>query len=751
MPQLSFHPGFNGLVMLAIVAVALVLVAVFYRRAFRSLSLSDWLRLYLLRIAAIVIVLLLLFRPVLSFQQQLIERPSLVFVVDNSSSMSIADESDSGTRLDHARSRLLDWQQKLKKDYDLHVIAFADSASIVEKLEALVDLRADGKATSLSRALAESAKAAPPRDVEAVFLLSDGIHNSAGDPLEAASRLGAPVHTVGVGNVLRDRSSYRDVRVVNLECPDQMAVENRAQLKAYVDGVGLPGRVMKVVFEEDGNPIGEQEVVLDDVDGLQEVTAEFLPMTKGLHTYTARIPAAPEEKIVENNQQVTSALVVDARIRVLYVEGTLRSEYGALVGRFLSKDPNLEFCALVQTRPNVFAQRTNIEDLELNSIPDDPALLDTFDVFLIGDVDSSYFRLEQMEMIQQRVKDGAGLLMVGGYHSLGPGGYGGTPIESVLPVFVGDREIGQSTEPFAPTLTPDGRRHPIFTNITQFFPTKDQEAEVVGLPPLEGCARVQAAKPGATVLMIHPVEIVEGGAAMPVMAVHRVGDGRAAVFTGDTTRNWHQTLRTLEKDSPFLRFWGQTIRWLAGRSEEVTTEAGISATTDKMYYEPESKINISATVRGDEGEGVSGARVTAMIRGPVMNTRLTLAPEAGPAGNYHIVFEPPDAGTYEIEVQAMLDEQTLSAEKLVVNVGRPNLEYERLDLDDKMLQSIASATGGRYAHITTADRLLDRLERRRREREVTFEMALFWPPLLWVIFVVSLTAEWLLRRRCQLR
>ena len=33
--------------------------------------------------------------------------------------------------------------------------------------------------------------------------------------------------------------------------------------------------------------------------------------------------------------------------------------------------------------------------------------------------------------------------MLGGYHSLGPGGYGGTPLGEVLPVLLGSRDIGQ--------------------------------------------------------------------------------------------------------------------------------------------------------------------------------------------------------------------------------------------------------------------------------------------------------------------
>ena len=39
----------------------------------------------------------------------------------------------------------------------------------------------------------------------------------------------------------------------------------------------------------------------------------------------------------------------------------------------------------------------------------------------------------------------------------------------------------------------------------------------------------------------------------------------------------------------------------------------------------------------------------------------------------------------------------------MVDVGRPNLEFEKLDLDEKMLGRIAADTDGRYMHISTAD------------------------------------------------
>jgi hypothetical protein len=86
-----------------------------------------------------------------------------------------------------------------------------------------------------------------------------------------------------------------------------------------------------------------------------------------------------------------------------------------------------------------------------------------------------------------------------------------------------------------------------------------------------------------------------------------------------------------------------------------------------------------------------------------------------------------------------------------VEVGRPNLEFDRLELDEKLLGRLSAATGGRYAHISTADRLLEHLDRQARRRRVLLEQKLYFPPLFWVLCVGALTAEWLLRKRSQLR
>lgn len=748
MITVSLEQGFSFSTMLIVAAVAIALTGIFYYRTFGILKTKQWLLLFSLRVAAITLILLLLFRPILSYQKELDKRPSLIFLLDRSASMSISDDASNISRFNQARSRIEKWWEKLKANFDLRLISFAENAQVEKDIAVLQKISPDGQATSLSRALAAATQLAPPSDVEAMIMFSDGIHNSAKSPLDMAGKMGVVVHTVGLGSSLRSNVSYRDIQVSGIECPDRLFLNNTARITASVEGIGLAGRVVQVELEEDGKKIAEKELTIQDSTTPQQISFDFRSTTKGRHTYTVKVPPVAEEKITQNNQRSAMSLVVEPGIRVLYIEGTLRAEYGALVDRFLAKDPDVEFYSLVQTRPNVFLKRTNMSGLKFDVIPSDAETINKFDVFILGDIDSTYIKPQQQELFVKRVNEGAGIVMLGGYHSLGPGGYADTPLGRILPVVLGSRNIGQINEPLLPVLTPEGVRHPIFANISGFFPSQQGKQKVIGLPPLDGCTRVEGVRPGASVLATQSADT----SSMPILAIQPVGKGRSVVFTGDTTRKWQQGPGAMDRESPFARFWGQMVRFLAGRTETVEAKSGIEVNLEKGYYEPDESVSISAIVRDKDGQGTNNAKVMAKMINPAGKTdQIELSPQAGPAGHYGATFDPKASGQYEFTLEARLGESTLSSEKVMFEVGRQYLEYEKLDLDDKMLARIASDTKGRYFHITTADSLLDQLDRAKRKHSELIEQPLYSSPICWILFVVVLTTEWVLRRKYHLR
>ena len=169
------------------------------------------------------------------------------------------------------------------------------------------------------------------------------------------------------------------------------------------------------------------------------------------------------------------------------------------------------------------------------------------------------------------------------------------------------------------------------------------------------------------------------------------------------------------------------VRWLAGQSTEGVGKVSITATTDKFYYEPGEKIAIAAVVRNQEGQGAANAKVVAKVRDP--NGRPDQSPLAAGLGRATTAttYEPRAAGTHRIVVEAQVGEVTVASEKMPVEVGRPNLEFEKLDLNDELLQEIAVKGRGRYVHISAADRLIDQLDRSQRKKREYSEKKLYFP------------------------
>ena len=57
-----------------------------------------------------------------------------------------------------------------------------------------------------------------------------------------------------------------------------------------------------------------------------------------------------------------------------------------------------------------------------------------YDVYLLGDIDRLGLRGAELTDLATAVERGAGLVMLGGYQSFGPGGYDATPLAPLLPV-----------------------------------------------------------------------------------------------------------------------------------------------------------------------------------------------------------------------------------------------------------------------------------------------------------------------------
>ncbi len=782
--RIALDSGYSWWLLLGLAGLAAGAVIFFYRRAAGSAHRSALAAMIALRVALVVMVVAVLFRPSCRFETGRTERDALLVLLDRSRSMGISDAPGLPARFDRARGMLagrggaLD---ELGSDFDVRLWAFDGAPHKLGEEKALRDESAGGEATNLAAALSGAAADLQGERLAGAVVITDGEDNSGADPAPEIKRLGFPVYTVGAGTRLSESEDFKDVAVTTVEAPRFAAVDNVCEVRVGIDAAGFRGRripVSLIVEDGQGEPVKDQQESppLDGRKGDQEVVLRFTPTKAG--SFRAKVSARFDEaeRIRENNTQEFLLNVTEPRLRVLYVEGRIRSEYGFL-RRNWALDPTVEVTGVYRLKPGVFVEQPPSGATRASAagkfFPESYDEARRFNVFVLGDIERASFSEAQLEALRKSVSEGAGLLCLSGQASFGAGGWATSGLAELLPVDISPAETKVGAFPMQ--LTAAGRSHPVFTGCGDFFAA----AEVPKLPKLEFVNVLGAAKPGAEVLATTQDPASSGQRAMPVLAVQHYGKGRTAVFAAGPTWKW-ELMRGQGKETPYARFWGQLVRWLA--SDEVKRQsesAGVTAHIDKNLYQPGEKVRIWAEARSDAGRLAPNARVEARISVPSSESRvpssgnpepgtrnpeqpkggsggkLVLAPVAESPGQFETSWVPPGPGSYKLTVSAADGGKALGEVAIEFRVGKPNLEFEKLDLNDRLLRRIADETRGRYFELARLDELAAALTGEVRATR-TARVIAFYPDQSWknwvvvALFLAAAGAEWVIRKRLRM-
>jgi uncharacterized membrane protein len=259
----------------------------------------------------------------------------------------------------------------------------------------------------------------------------------------------------------------------------------------------------------------------------------------------------PGELSPANNRRLVPLRVVDKKLQILYLEGSPRWEYRYLKNAIL-RDTSVQFaCLLTEADP----RRGGEGNRRITGFPRDVAELFRYDIVILGDVPREWFTSAQLEALRRFVQErGGSLVAIAGERSM-PWEYRETPLADLLPVVLPDtREEITSDEPFRLQLTDAGKRHPMMLIADR--PERNLQVWQE-LPGVYWCGVVPRAKPGATVLAVHPTRTNPSGP-LPLMAVQQTGEGRCFLSLVDSTWQWRYRLG----DRYFYRYWGQVLRSL---------------------------------------------------------------------------------------------------------------------------------------------------------------------------------------------
>lgn len=770
--EIAFTGNWPALLVLIGAGGGALLAYLFYRRKRARLSGLSFCALVALRTLVILIVALFLLEPTLRLTRTELTHATVAVLVDSSESMDIKDSAGDRSRLEAATALLRRQPQaildRLARGQKVRLFAFGAVTAELAGAERLGKLRPEPKATAIGQALKDVVKATRQEELAGIILLTDGVSTHGDAPEEVAQGLGVPVFPVALGGRVGQRGRFHDVGVVRVPQNPRFIVNNEATIKVELAHRGLQKftaaeRELELRLLEGDEQLAAETVQFPAEDATLEKELRFVPRRVGLHRLRISLETLAAETVTENNSRSFTVQVTDPRIRILIVEGAVRSEYRFL-RRVLESDPNLEVTAVVKLSGKRYLVQGVKPGLDLSrGLPSRQEHYEEFEVVMLGDIGREEFTGLQLEYLKDFVDGGGALLVLGGYHAFGAGGYADSALADVLPVTMGGERDGHVEEAFLPVLTGDGKAHPVFAGSEAFFDGPQARAT------LDGANKVTGAKPGAQVLAAHPHQTA-GGRPMPVVAVHSYGAGRVMALTGDTTWKWKFQVEARGMDSPYYRFWRQSVRWLAGRKEEQMAPGQlVNAWPARVEYEPGEPVVLRARVRNRDYEPEEGATVEVSITYPITVTRktpegqetqenqTTIRLELLPLslGEYQASWRPPAGGLYQATAVARRGdratpfeaEEELGTDQFEFVVGRAASEFDRVDVAEDTLRSLANQTGGIYHTLANAGKIPEELERRRSLVAYREEKNLWNTPWFFAVFLACVTAEWILRKR----
>jgi hypothetical protein len=748
----AFDPvGSWGTVGAVAVVLAAVLFAVGPDRS--RVGPGRRLTLVLVRLAVFLALVACMLRPTIVATKKARQPGTVLVLADTSESMTVADGLNGQTRWQELRAALAAARpaaQALAAESSLDVALwrFDREARAVPPvgddpfpLEDWQPAPSAGE-TAIGAALDDCARATAGRNVAGVIVLSDGGQHAYPPrdqpPQGVARRLGdagVPLWSITFGQQ-RGEGQGRDAAVSNLAVSETAYLGNTVEVAGRVRLEGLADRdvVVKLMVENAAGRLEEaaRVSVKGGRDGAEEpVRLAWTPDVLGERKVALVVEPQEGETVTTNNELSTFVEVVDGGLRVLYLEGALRVEQ-----RFLRR--------VLSASPDMQVDFQWIDSARRDRWPIDlgRTLTTDYDVFLIGDLDAAALRSQDLATIEGKVRAGAGIGLLGGFHSFEAGGWASSKLGALMP-FMPDRLARQPfDEPVRPSLhvegplqlVPDGR----FGGVSILrLGQADQETRAAWqrMPALDGANDLGQLVPEAKRL----ANTADG---RPLLVAREFGAGRVAAFAADSTWRWAMQ----GAGEQHRRFWRQFVLWLA--RQDGTEDDALWVRLGQRRIAPGMTIGCDAGVTRPDGEAVADVEIEAVAVSPAGKARPVRLPRRGAtfSGTLADFTEP---GDWQLVVKALRPGREPLERSARFTVVRQDLELANPRANPLLMRQLAESTSGGTRAPEELAGIFDEI----RTQPAAFETLEQWSYTPWdkwpmlLVLAGLLILEWIMRKR----
>lgn len=684
MQRLIFE--YNPLWILACLAVGLTYAWLLYQRK------SVWSKnvnqaLFAARTITVTILGFLLIGPIVKLTSNNSEKPSVVFLVDNSSS--IRETTDSTQRA-------------------ILLKALTEQANLLNENGYVAELRGlngenvtafDQPSSDLHQGIRKIVSDYEGKNLAGIVLVSDGIYNSGTSPLYTNLRL--PVYTVGIG----DTTERLDLAIKNISYNKIAYQGNKFPLQAEIQLRGLTQQPVHVNVSQNGKVLSSSQ---KNSNSLSLVPFEFLldATNTGLQRYDLSVTPVDRETNLKNNRATVFVEIVEGKKKILLVSPSPHPDIKALRST-IEKNSNYEVLLRIATVPNP----------ALNDIS--PEKIDLAIFFQALDVEG-----KSTALLQQFLKSRTGLFLVLGSRSnLRQLEANGIPLTF--------ENVSQKDD-VTPTVN---------SSFRDFVFTDELAPTVASYPPVSVPFGKFTYPGDANVLLYQKIGSV--ATARPLLFTWQEVDQKRAILLGEGMWRWRLS-EYAEKEGTenFDEIFSKLIQYLSTH-EDKRKFRSFPVSNEFSDAEP---VLFESQVYNDLFEPIYGNTIKLEIRdeaGTVVPYSYTISPS-----NSRFRVGGLKEGVYRYTASTVLNEkkEEVRGEFLV---SAQDLEARNLTADFGLLRKLASNTGGQYYdrnNLTTLGEDLRKLD----AKSIIHSEDSFHPVInlkaVFFLILLLISAEWLTRK-----
>lgn len=658
-----------------------------------------------LRAAALLLLLVLLFNPVYEFTDERQHKQEIAVMLDNSRSVTIEKGNWQG---ETDFRRVVD-ALNLDDTSAVRFRTFGFDADLFESSPA--DLSLSGSVTDLNRSLSSLNQASA--EMDAVILVTDGIFNRGLDPTRGAERLGVPVFTVAIG----DSTQVRDVLVRNVIYNSTAFVNSTGLIRAEILNDGFPDRSIEVQLFRNGTLAEVQTIQTDDARSVHQVDFEVDFDEERTERFRVVVPELEGEWTAANNTYAFTVDVQDDQLRILHLAFEVHPDVGAL-RQLLVTDESIRAEYMTWTGSSVFVGGGGTL----------PATADTLDLLILHGFPHrqlpNHVREEVMQLAAQTnviffTLPGTDFEnMTAATENLAPiRRQGNTPIGTI-----------------STSVNPAEQDHPIFDFQIPL--------NLMRGPELRGPVRNYTSASAARDLMLTNFRNETTGA--PMLSIQQLGNYRVAMVNAWNWFRWQQS-----PNAEYRNFRAELKNNLIKWASTGVSDGLLEFAPSRNSFDEGEAITFRASVLTETGVPDSEASVQVRLRSEQIDPQEYIMRGIG-SGRFRLETRPLPAGTYTYEATALRGTRELDRVQGSFTINESILELTDTIRRDELLRFISESTGGAFVTHKQAAHLPQLLRDKGfgTFRTETFTVAMRAHHSLWWFLLVILLVgcEWTIRK-----